>query len=509
VIIPSRQRALLGALPLVAAVLGTLVAVHYHRLDLTLSHYDARGHLVVARRIFDSLTPGWRQIGAIWLPLPHLLNAVPVQFDPFYRTGASAVALSIASFAAATTAIARIVVAATGSARAALVAAAVFALNPDVLYLQATPMTEPLLLGLLLSAIAALMSWSRGGQPSPSLVGALFALACLTRYEAWPVTAAALGLAFWARARARFAWGQAALDALRIGVWPAVAVAGFMIFSKVVVGAWFVSSGFFVPDNPAKGQPLAAAASVLWGVGQLTGRLLLVVASIGLLSAIAAGVADRRRAILVLPLSLVAAAALPFAAFVSGHPYRIRYMVPLVAAVAIGAGVAAGISSRVRTAALVLVLVVAGAELRPLSPVAPMVLEAQWDQPNARERARVTACLREMYDGRLILASMGSLGHYMQELSHVGLRLRDFVHEGNEPWWSDARAGAGPGPDVGWIMISEGTDGRDALYRPAQENPAILRGFSRVCEGGSVALYRRDRRLSEAPGQNRAVKVTR
>src|SRR5215212_6428055 len=84
-----------------AAVVGTAAAWHYHRLGLTLSHYDARGHLVVARRIVDSITPGWQQIGAVWLPLPHLLNAIPVQVDLFYRTGASGVAISVASFAIA------------------------------------------------------------------------------------------------------------------------------------------------------------------------------------------------------------------------------------------------------------------------------------------------------------------------------------------------------------------------------------------------------------------------
>ena len=88
-------------------------------LGLTLSHYDARGHLVVARRIFDSITPGWQQVGAVWLPLPHLLNALPVQIDAFYRTGASAVAFSIAAFAIAAGAIAWIVAALTGSAIAA------------------------------------------------------------------------------------------------------------------------------------------------------------------------------------------------------------------------------------------------------------------------------------------------------------------------------------------------------------------------------------------------------
>ena len=67
----------------------------YARADLTLSHYDARAHLVVARRVVDSLTPGWRQLGGVWLPLPHLVNLVPVQWDWAYRTGATGVAGSI------------------------------------------------------------------------------------------------------------------------------------------------------------------------------------------------------------------------------------------------------------------------------------------------------------------------------------------------------------------------------------------------------------------------------
>src|SRR5438067_6452572 len=98
-----------------AATGGSIVAIHYHRLRLTLSHYDARAHLVVARRIFDSVTPGWQQIGAVWLPLPHLLNALPVQVDAWYRSGASAVAISIAAFAVAVGAISWIVLRLTES----------------------------------------------------------------------------------------------------------------------------------------------------------------------------------------------------------------------------------------------------------------------------------------------------------------------------------------------------------------------------------------------------------
>src|SRR3989440_13017718 len=104
-----------ATLALVSGLGGALVALHYYRLGLTLSHYDARGHLIVARRIIDSITPGWQQIGAVWLPLPHVLNALPVQIDAFYRTGASAVAISVASFVVATMAIAWIVLQLTES----------------------------------------------------------------------------------------------------------------------------------------------------------------------------------------------------------------------------------------------------------------------------------------------------------------------------------------------------------------------------------------------------------
>src|SRR5258708_5067237 len=208
------MRSAQGTVAAAVGVWGLAAAVHYRRLGLSLAHFDARGHLVVARRIVDSITPGWQQVGGVWLPLPHLLNALPVQIDLFYRTGASAVALSIVSFAIATASIAWIGAAITGSTIAALAGAAVFALNPNVLYLQSTPMTEPLLLACVLLAVAVLIEHVRadlhvGGAvgrpkilhderplssrrgPAAGYVGWAFALAGPARYEAGPGAAAA------------------------------------------------------------------------------------------------------------------------------------------------------------------------------------------------------------------------------------------------------------------------------------------------------------------------------
>ena len=118
-----------------------------------------------------------------------------------------------------------------------------------------------------------------------------------------------------------------------------------------------------------------------------------------------------------------------------------------------------------------------------------MVTEAQWDRPNAPLRARVTACIAQPLGGDKIMASMGSLGHYMQEASRSGLAIRDFLHEGNGDIWLAALDG--PRPFAAWMLIEEKAEGGDMLARIAREQPAFLDGYARVCEGAGLALYRR------------------
>jgi hypothetical protein len=517
VIIPSARRTpAYAALGAAACAWGAAAAWRYHALALTLSHYDARGHLVVARRIFDSITPGWQQIGAVWLPLPHLLNAVPVQIDLFYRTGLSAVAISIASFVVTVLSIASIVEAVTGSLAAGLAGAALFGANPNVLYLQATPMTEPLLLATTTLAVALLIEDCRSVGPQPRLnveawrprtasVGIAFALACLTRYEAWPVTIGALACAVWARWRAGEMFTRALERVARIAAYPAAAVAAFAVFSRVVVGAWFVDDGFFVPENTALGHPIESVKQIVWGVNALSGPWLVGAAAVGLALLFALGLFSARNGRMLVAASVLGTAAVPWLAFLKGHPYRIRYMVPLLAAEAIAASVAAGSLKRFRPIALIVLAGIAVVELRPYDQRAPMIVEAQWDRPNIAGRLPVTSYLAAHYDGTTVMASMGSLGHYMQELSHEGFSVRDFLHEGNGDIWLNALYG--PRPYAGWVLIEEKAEGGDMLAVEAREHPAFLAGYSRVADGAGLALYRRN---APPPGsQNLTLNVTR
>jgi hypothetical protein len=473
-----------------ALLLGCIAAWIYYQQQLTLSHYDAKAHLVVARRILDSLRPGWKQIGAVWLPLPHLLNALPAQNDWLYRTGVSAVALSVFGFVLGSTSLWWLVARATGSLAAAWSAFAVFAAHPDVLYLQATPMTESLLMGFCIAGIAHAYTWTaRGGAGAPWTAGAMCALACLTRYEAWPVTAAAVGAAAVALIRLGAPPGYVVRRVAMLAVMPVLAVGSFMLLSHATVWAWLVTGGFYEVDASTYHLMAAALSEVGDGVRLLNGRAMSGLALVGFGLLLFASAKMRTRSALVVVAALAACLVLPTYAFWNGHPVRLRYMVPMTMAVAAFAGIGVGLLGRGRHVAAGLVILTSLVETPPFARQSPIVVESQRDRSNVVERRRVTECLQRSYDDTLILASMGSLAHYMHETSSVGLYIRNFIHEGTGQLWIDSLASARA--HAGWVLLEEQAEGGDVLSKLSVRVPAYLDGFERICEAGGVALYRR------------------
>jgi hypothetical protein len=273
-------------------------------------------------------------------------------------------------------------------------------------------------------------------------------------------------------------------------VYPAVAVLLFLANSRWTVGAWFISTGFFVAENKALGQPMMAWDQVRENVYRLSSDLNVWTAYAGGLAVIATFAVSRARSSIVVPLALAASAVLPWYAYYEGHPFRVRYGVPLVVACAVLT--ATGISLLPRLIRPVLAIAVVAATLWHTSPLdrsALLIAESQRDAENMLGRRVVTDYLVSHWDHRPIMMSMGSLAHYMHDLSRQGFNIHDFLHEGNGEVWKSAFE-YGPRPFVTWVAVEEHAEGGDALYLRAQEWPAFLKGFDRVAEGGGVALYR-------------------
>jgi hypothetical protein len=171
---------------LAATVISSLAVLFFYSRGELLWYGDAQAHLGIARRMLDSRTPGYNQIGTVWLPLPHALIAIFAGNDQWWRTGLAGAFPSAAAFIAAVTFLYAIVKGVTDHVTAAIAAAAVFALNPNVLYLQSIAMNEVLFTacftGLLLSGVA----FARSQSMAPVVAAGVFALAgTWTRYEGW------------------------------------------------------------------------------------------------------------------------------------------------------------------------------------------------------------------------------------------------------------------------------------------------------------------------------------
>ncbi|HEY5382915.1 MAG TPA: hypothetical protein VIJ65_11725 [Acidobacteriaceae bacterium] len=180
----------------VGMVLGFVALIVCHAKNYLLLYGDAVAHLGIARRIVDSHYPGLAQLGGVWLPLPHLLMAPFIGNMQMWQTGFAAVPMSMLSFALSVAGVWRL-----GRRmmrpRWALAATAFYALNPNLLYLSTTAMTEALFLCLLVwtvvatvETVAALRAGRvRGAGAGMIATGLLVLGQVMTRYDGWVIGA--------------------------------------------------------------------------------------------------------------------------------------------------------------------------------------------------------------------------------------------------------------------------------------------------------------------------------
>ena len=237
------------------AVLASLSSLFYYvQRGEILMHGDATAHINIARRVFDSLTPGPLQFGTVWLPLPHLLMMPFIFPDKLWQSGVGASIPSMAAYVLGVLGIFRLVGGLLQSYErtrpaahvGAWLAAFAYGANPNLIYMQSTALTEPLYLAFFIWALVYFAEFLRGlGENEAADAGAVQSLrrcalcvACaeLTRYDGW-FLAGVMGLIVCAIAVRQ--WQDRALrwSALRFLLGIAIAPALWLIYNAAVYGS--------------------------------------------------------------------------------------------------------------------------------------------------------------------------------------------------------------------------------------------------------------------------------
>jgi hypothetical protein len=525
-------------LVLIAGLLtGIGCFIYYYANQLTTAHYDAKAHLLVARRMVDSISPGYAQLGANWLPLTHLIYLPFVIFDSQYRSGFIPSLISVCAFAFSGFLTFKISHRLTGSIAAGVFAAAVLLANPNLQYLQSCPLTEPLYMALLLLAADSLIAWRESGCVNlPWRAAIWISLGALCRYEGWYLFGGVLLLLaydFWMQYAPKRKLLQAGAVFIAVFGIPAIAHFGYVFLRLGDTFFGRVVEGYPTPYMTYK-RPFLSLLYHLGELSQVTTILPLIAAAAGVLLFLVQRKEFKRRVPLIL---LWLPSLINISALYWGLIYRVRYSVLLLPAVAIfGSLVIASDTAKRRSLLLLLmgalglpwltwylyhtdpghalipgpgaivlpavalilfltarakewysgaliILCILGIQIPLLAREDhPMMVETMEHEFIEHERKEVLEYLRRNYDGKRILIDMATEAPLVYD---SGLAVKEFIYnEGGEPLWHEAAQK--PESIVKWLCTQKG----DAIWKLIDANPDWAGSYSITLKTEHYRIYR-------------------
>lgn len=157
----------------IPALVSLFSFFYYFRHGDLLLYGDAVAHINIARRVFDSQTPGLLQLGTVWLPLPHLLTIPFILSKSMWQNGTGGSIPSMIAYVFGVMGIFRLV---RGMLDADLrtqpaaevgawAAAFAYGANPNLIYMQSTAMTESIYLALFIWAVVYFAEFVRQTGP--------------------------------------------------------------------------------------------------------------------------------------------------------------------------------------------------------------------------------------------------------------------------------------------------------------------------------------------------------
>lgn len=510
---PSATLSAVSGLLIFSVVVGSLHFFYTHRL--TNIYGDSLAHMEGARRISDSLTPGYAEIGSTWLPLFHLLVSPLAMNDRLWRTGLAGSLVSAVAFGFTAWLLFRLALGVSRNAAAGLAALAFVLLCPNLLYLAVTPLTESLAICWSVLAVYGLFRFQSTGSMR-WLIGSALAvfMGTLTRYDAWYLLPFAALFVLWASpapwtGRLR----RAALFSVLAGAGPVLWLAhnafafgrplefyNGQYSAKAIYSHQLATTGFRYPTD---GSLLLSARYYLEDCRLVMGTLPLELALLGLVAWLTDRGEWRRRVaalLLLVPMPFyvhsMAHAAVPiYVPTLFPHTYyNLRYGLEMAPAVAVLSSFLLAPRFSGKTRAVLLAAIVSAFAVQAILGVSRgarelvVVKEGILNTPcrSLRQQA-ILQRLRANYDGGIIIVSAGKWPCVNPELD---IPFRKTISQTNREYWRALQLG--PGPSVEWIIRGDG----DKVDELMHAYPQAFRDFEvieRVTESGegSVEIYRR------------------
>jgi len=493
----------------VACIASSASCWYFFQHHQLLLYSDAISHLRIARRVFDNTPPGLAQLGGVWLPLPQLLMLPFIWNDYLWRTG---LAGSFPAMFCYLVTVVYLFLAArrlTQDSRASFVGTLLFILNPNILYLQTTALSEIVCIATSVMACYYFLAWTQDDHPK-YLVGVAAGtfLATLSRFDGWGLFLILLVLLVvlgWSK-RQHLAQIEGTLIV-------------FVTLAGLGIGLWFLWCGVIFGDplywhHYLYGNDLATQNYTYHHLWQsISVYMLLSLKTVGpillVLAAIAIVVFVFRRRLA--PDMFGAMAFLtPFVFYIlicyfgqntiflpgvgpantSRFLWNVRFGAEIVAPAALflatlAQGWSISIPARIRPLIGQIVLVIA-IVIQTILTAYGGIISLQDGQYgfSCAPIAPITIYLAQHYDGERILEDANA---FLITESEAGIDLKNTIYEGSTGLWKKALND--PASMVEWIMVSPDAPNDPIAKHIDLESPAFLSQFTLVVQERDSISY--------------------
>src|SRR5947207_372976 len=298
--------------PRTAVVLAYIAAaaatIWSAKTNSMLLYGDARAHLNVARHVTDGLQTGFTQLGSVWLPMPHILLVPFAASRALWHSGVAGAIVGVECFVYASVKIFNIVDDLTDNRLAAWVGFLLFIANLNMLYVQSTPLTEPVLLAFMVGATYHLVRWMRTLSVRDLMWAAILTmLASLTRYEGWALLIAGVAVVtYWGLLADRRRKSQQA-NLVLYGIVGGYGILLWFIYNLTIFGdpLYFLHSQYsaqVINGSQArfgmlgtKGNLIESLLTYGWDIAGVVGPVVLIAAAAAVVGLVFGRDARRRR----------------------------------------------------------------------------------------------------------------------------------------------------------------------------------------------------------------------
>lgn len=490
---------------LAAALLSVGTYIYFFTHGMALGYKDSISHLQIAARTLNSPTAGAAQLGGVWLPLPHILMLPFIWSPALYFSGFAGSIVSMVGYVIACVYVYKVVFALTNDRIPALAGTFVFMLSPNVLYMQSTSMTEPLLLASLAAMTYYLQRWIQTDDDHDRQYPYLFAagiaatVGCLVRYEAWVITIVFSGIVLFVALR-RYDLQKAfgvTLSYLFCALFGITLWFGWnlLIFGNPLnfqIGEYSKPSLWVGENEPSVGHPLVAIKTYWYAMESNLGIVLLLTMIAGSILCLVA----RKRLDMLPTFGLLSI--IPFFMLalyggqrplhvteISGDLYNVRFGLLVILPAAIIIGCMLGLlPKRVWVSGAIAAVAIT---LLPLIPHGPtQVVTAREGSIGFPQTALdASSYLKQHYDGGVILAE--SFGNE-SILFYAEIMPSTNVYEGSYRKWNPALSNP-PGQQIRWIVMRGGS-APDHTYNELHET-SKLSEYQEVFDNDRYTIYKR------------------